>query len=204
MEVGMSDNWKVTGQYFESCNCNAVCPCIFLAPPTEGFCEALVGWHIEKGHLDGVELNNLNVSAWLHSPGSLTDGNWRLALYIDERATEAQKDAISALWGGEHGGHLAVIAGLVGELMSVKQVPIEFSQKERNHYLKVGIFAENNMQEIEGEDGGEVKISNHPLAVSPSEPVTISKSKSVTYNDNGINWHQSETVGLSAPFTYAA
>ena len=60
------------------------------------------------------------------------------------------------------------------------------------------------MQEIEGEDGGEVKISNHPLAVSPSEPVTISKSKSVTYNDNGINWHQSETVGLSAPFTYAA
>ena len=125
----MSNNWKVTGQYFESCNCDSVCPCIFLAPPTEGFCEALVGWHIEKGHLDGVELNDLNVSAWLHSPGSLTDGNWRLALYIDERATEAQKDAISALWSGEHGGHLAVIAGLVGELMSVKQVLIEFTMK---------------------------------------------------------------------------
>ena len=200
----MSENWKITGQYFESCNCDLVCPCIFLAPPTEGFCEALVGWHIEKGHLDDVELNDLKVSAWLHSPGSLTDGNWRLALYIDERATEAQKDAIVSLWSGEHGGHLAVIAGLVGEIMSVKQVPIEFIEKNRSHYLKVGEFAENNMHELEGEDGGEVKVSNHPLAVSPSEPVTISKSESVTYNDNGIKWHQSETVGLSAPFTYAA
>ena len=90
----MSDNWKITGQYFESCNCDLVCPCIFLAPPTEGFCEAFVGWHIEEGHLDGVQLNDIKVSAWLHSPGSLTDGNWKLALYIDDRATEEQKNAV--------------------------------------------------------------------------------------------------------------
>jgi len=200
----MSTNWKITGQYFESCNCDLVCPCIFLAPPTEGFCEAFVGWHIEDGHLDGVQLNDLKVSAWLHSPGSLTDGNWKLALYIDERANEAQKDAIVALWSGDHGGHLAVIAGLVGEIMSVKQVPIEFTQENRTHYLKVGEFGSNTMQELEGEDGGKVVVSNHPLAVSPSEPVTISKSVAAIYKDNGYDWHQSEKVGLSAPFTYAA
>jgi hypothetical protein len=200
----MSTNWKITGQYFESCNCDLVCPCIFLAPPTEGFCEAFVGWHIEDGHLDGVQLNDLKVSAWLHSPGSLTDGNWKLALYIDERANEAQKDAIVALWSGDHGGHLAVIAGLVGEIMSVKQVPIEFTQEGRTHYLKVGEFGSNTMQELEGEDGGKVVVSNHPLAVSPSEPVTISKSVAAIYKDNGYDWHQSEKVGLSAPFTYAA
>jgi hypothetical protein len=200
----MSTNWKITGQYFESCNCDLVCPCIFLAPPTEGFCEAFVGWHIEDGHLDGVQLNDLKVAAWLHSPGSLTDGNWKLALYIDERANEAQKDAIVALWSGDHGGHLAVIAGLVGEIMSVKQVPIEFTQENRTHYLKVGEFGSNTMQELEGEDGGKVVVSNHPLAVSPSEPVTISKSVAAIYKDNGYDWHQSEKVGLSAPFTYAA
>ncbi len=200
----MSTNWKITGQYFESCNCDLVCPCIFLAPPTQGFCEAFVGWHIESGHLDDVELNDLKVSAWLHSPGALTEGGWKLALYIDERATEAQKNAIVELWSGDHGGHLAIIAGLVGEVMSVKQVPIEFTQKDRTHYLKVGDIGVNIMHELEGEDGGEVKVSNHPLAVSPSEPVTISKSESATYKDNGIDWHQSEKVGLSAPFTYAA
>lgn len=200
----MSDNWKITGQYFESCNCDLVCPCIFLMPPTEGFCEAFVGWHIEDGHLDGVQLNDLKVSAWLHSPGALTEGNWKLALYIDDRATEEQKDAIVALWSGEHGGHLAIIASLVGEIMSVKQVPIEFVQKDRNHFLKVGDIGTNEMQELEGEDGGEVKVSNHPLAVSPSEPVTISKSVAAIYKDNGYDWHQTDKVGLSAPFTYAA
>ena len=200
----MSDNWKITGQYFESCNCYLVCPCIFLAPPTQGFCEAFVGWHIEEGHLDGVQLNDLKVSDWLHSPGALTEGNWRLALYIDDRATEEQKDAIVALWSGEHGGHLAVIAGLVGEIMSVKQVPIEFTKKDGTHFLKVGDIGSNTMQQLEGEDGGEVKVSNHPLAVSPSEPVTISKSVAAIYKDNGYDWHQSEKVGLSAPFTYAA
>ena len=92
----MSENWKIKGQYFESCTCDLVCPCIFLAPPTKGYCEALVGWHIEKGHLDGVELNDLKVSAWLHAPSALTDGGWKLALYIDERASEEQKDAIAA------------------------------------------------------------------------------------------------------------
>ena len=60
------------------------------------------------------------------------------------------------------------------------------------------------MQELEGEDGGKVVVSNHPLAVSPSEPVTISKSVAAIYKDNGYYWHQSEKVGLSAPFTYAA
>ncbi len=200
----MSDNWKITGQYFESCNCDLVCPCIFLAPPTEGFCEAFVGWHIEEGHLDGVQLDDIKVSAWLHSPGALTEGNWKLALYIDDRATEQQKNAIVELWSGNHGGHLAVIAGLVGEIMSVKQVPIEFTQKDRTHYLKVGDIGSNTMQELEGEDGGAVIVSNHPLAVSPSEPVTISKSVAAIYKDNGYDWHQSEKVGLSAPFTYAA
>ena len=87
--------------------------------------------------------------------------------------------------------------------MSVKQVPIEFVEDGANRHLKVGDIAENKMTQLEGEDGGVVKVSNHPLAVSPGEPVTISKSDSVTYTDNGYNWSQSETVGLSAPFTYA-
>jgi hypothetical protein len=91
----------------------------------------------------------------------------------------------------------------VGEIMSVKQVPIEFTQKDRTHYLKVGDFASNTMHEVEGEDGGKVIVSNHPLAVSPSQPTVISKSEAVVYKDNGFDWHQSETVGLSAPFVYA-
>ena len=77
----MSDNWSVKGNYFESCNCDLVCPCIFLEAPTEGFCEAQVGWSIDEGHLDGVDLSGRKIGVWLHAPckgenKNLTDGGW--------------------------------------------------------------------------------------------------------------------------------
>ena len=113
----MSDNWSVKGNYFESCNCDLVCPCIFLEPPTDGFCEAQVGWSIDEGNLDGVDLSGRKVAAWLHAPckgetGNLTDGGWSLALYVDDGASDEQFNAICELWSGNHGGHLAVIASL--------------------------------------------------------------------------------------------
>ena len=195
-------DWSLKGNYFESCTCDLVCPCIFLMPPTLGYCEALVGWHIENGHMNGTQLNGLNVAVWLHSPGSLTEGNWRLALYIDDQADDEQKDALTKIYGGEVGGHPAVLAGFVSDLMGVKSVPIEYREEGKKHHLVIKGIAENEMYSIDGEDGGDVKVDNHPLAVSPGFPLTVSRSKTVTYTDHGIDWSQSETVGLAAPFAY--
>ena len=97
--------------------------------PTAGYCEAIVGWNIEKGHCGDVSLDGINVGVWLHSPGNLTKGNWRLALYVDENANDAQFDAICSLWSGEGGGHLAVIASLVSEVMSAMKAKISFESR---------------------------------------------------------------------------
>lgn len=196
-------NWRLEGNYFESCNCDLVCPCIFLRPPTQGFCEAFVGWHVEKGHMDNVKLDGLSVAAWLHSPGALTDGGWRLALYIDERADEAQQKALEKIFGGEVGGHPAVLAGLVGEMLGVKSVPIEFKEEGRIHHLHIPGIGTNKTEALEGEDGGDVMVSNHPLAVSPSNPVQICASTEANYKDYDVEWKQNDKVGLSAPFAYA-
>lgn len=200
----MSDHpsWSLKGNYFESCNCDLVCPCIFLMPPTQGHCKALVGWHIAEGNMQSTRLDNLNVAVWLHSPGSLTDGGWRLALYIDERADQAQKDALTKIYGGEVGGHPAVLAGFVSELMGVKSAKIEFTESGKKHHLSIKDVAENEMYSLEGEDGTEVIVSNHPLAVSPTHPVVISKTKNLTFKDYDVDWTESETVGLSAAFSY--
>jgi len=197
-----TQNWALKGNYFESCTCDLVCPCIFLQPPTKGYCEALVGWHIAKGHMGNVKLDNLNVAVWLHSPGSLTDGKWRLALYIDDKADEKQKDALTQIYGGQVGGHPAVLASLVSELMGVKSASIEFKEEGKKRHLVIKGIAENEMYAIDGEDGGEVKVSNHPLAVSPSNPVVIHKSKQLRYQDYGVDWTKANTVGLAAPFAY--
>ncbi|MEG3592239.1 MAG: DUF1326 domain-containing protein [Pseudomonadota bacterium] len=197
----MSDNWKLEGNYFESCNCDLVCPCIFLDPPTEGFCEAQVGWEINKGHLDDVNLDGVKIGVWLHAPGPLTEGGWDLALYVDDKASKEQFDAVCQLWSGEHGGHLAIISSLVGNVMSAEQVPIEISTSNPRS-LKIGDVGELVMPEIEGADGKTVTVSNMPLAVAPGYDITVCRSEKNTYTGNGKNWSQVGKVGLASPFTY--
>ena len=198
----MSDNWSLEGHYFESCNCDLVCPCIFLMPPTKGYCHALVGWRIDKGHLDEVKLDGVKVAVYLEAPGLLTDGGWVVCLYIDEKATESQTNAIGELWSGKHGGHLAVIASLITDVKSVKQAPIDFSIEGKKRHLKVGKVGENEMYAIDGEDGNEVFVSNHPLAVAPGNPLIIHKAKKAWFRDSGFDHAHADTVGLASPFQY--
>ena len=197
-----SNDWSLKGNYFESCTCDLICPCITLKPPTTGTCTALLGWHIDEGHLDGVSLNDLNVSMFLQAPGLLTEGNFKVALYIDEGASDEQAQAITELYGGEHGGHLGVVASLVGEVVSVKKMPIEYAVDGKQRRLKVGDIAESVVNEVEGADGGPVIVSNPPLAIAPGHDITISNTEKVTYNDNGVEHAHDGTVSLASNFTY--
>ncbi len=199
----MANNWNLEGNYFESCTCDLVCPCIFLMPPTKGYCNALVGWKIDKGRLGEVKLDGIKVAVYLEAPGMLTDGGWKVNLYIDDAATEMQVMAISELWSGKHGGHLAVIAGLISEVKSVEQAPIDFIIDGKKRHLKIGKVGENEMYTIEGEDGGDVIVSNHPLAIAPGNDVSVAKSKKTWYRSNGIDHTHSDTVGLASAFQYS-
>ena len=80
--------WNVSGTYFETCNCEAACPCVFLSPPTEGDCTAIVGWHIDEGTHDGLAIDGLNVALAVYSSGHMAKTPWRAAVYLDERASE--------------------------------------------------------------------------------------------------------------------
>ena len=82
-------DWKVSGDYAESCNCDVLCPCIFLQPASMGPCNAMLVWDIKQGHCDDVKLDGVKVSAYLEAgTENLTDGNCTLALYIDENASD--------------------------------------------------------------------------------------------------------------------
>jgi hypothetical protein len=78
-------SWKLEGDYFEGCNCDIVCPCIFLGDPDEGNCHVICAWHIENGKYENISLDNINVVAMFISPGNMVTGpKWKAALYIDE------------------------------------------------------------------------------------------------------------------------
>ena len=196
--------YNLKGHYFESCSCTtAVCPCLFLNDPTEGYCKAFPSWHIEEGNLGDVRLDDLNVAAWLHSPGNLTQGNWRLALYIDERATPEQFKAIEELWGGKHGGHLGVIASLVSEYMGSKPAKITWKEEGKTRIMMVDGVGGVETEAYAGADGADVTLHDTPLAIAPPHPITISKSTRWRYQDNGVDVLLSGTAGLASAFTYS-
>src|SRR2546428_13187994 len=113
----------VEGDYFEACSCKVMCSCIFLAPATEDHCDVFIGWHIRTGKMGDVDLKGLNAALVVSSPKQMTDGGWKLALYIDERASKAQADALTGIFSGGAGGALANLWAPLGRGAGVTGAP---------------------------------------------------------------------------------
>lgn len=195
--------WNVSGTYFETCNCEAACPCVFLSPPTEGDCTAVVGWHIDEGHLDGVDLTGLNVGLAVYSGGHMATTPWRVALYVDDRASTEQAEALGAIFSGASGGHPAVLAGHIGEVMGMTTTPISFDADTSTLSFRLGELAEVQMTAIEGQGGDQITISGHPLAVAPGNAVIAARSDVFRYTDHGYEWELSGRNGFFSPFQYS-
>ena len=200
----MATAWNLSGTYAEACTCAAACPCIMLSDPTEGTCTALVGWHIDKGRYGDVALDSLNVAVGLHTPGNMAAKDWTAVLYLDERANEAQRNALTQIFAGKAGGHPALIAEHIATVAGVEAVPIQFESDGKSGRMKVGRAGEAEWQPIEGQGGGTVTIEGSPLAVSPGYPAVIGRASRARLNDHGIAFDVSGRQAMVAPFRYAS
>lgn len=200
--MNAKSDWRLEGRYFETCNCEVACPCVWLQPPSEGDCKLLVAWHIDTGHLENVRLDGLNVALACHAADNMIKGGWRAALYIDERADGAQTEAIQTIFTGQVGGHLQVLLGFVGEVWGIKQVAMDYQENGDSRSLSIPGIAEAEIQSIQGITGGEAYISNPPLCVVTSHASTVAKSKRFTYQDYGQAWVFSERNGYHSAFVY--
>ena len=200
----MAATWKVSGTYFEACNCDAACPCVFMSAPTAGSCSLLVAWHIDKGSFADVVLDGFNAVLALYSPEHMLKGGFKVALYVDDRANSEQRDALAAVFSGKAGGHMSALGPLIAEVLGVKAVPIQYEENGRKRRLSIPGIAESEIAPLSGQGGAEVTVNNHPFTVVPGFPAVVSKSTSVTYRDHGFNWQISEKNGFYSPFTYAS
>lgn len=199
----MSTQWQMHGDYLESCNCKGACPCLFLGSPTEGNCTALVGWHIADGRYGDVELGGLNVVVALDSPGPMAEGNWTVVLYLDERANARQQEALGAIFGGQAGGHPELLGSMIGEVLGVEPMPIDFVIEQGRRHLRIGESAGADIVAIEGQGGEEVVIRKHPFAVAPGQDLIAAQSRSLRHQSHGINMDVSERTAYYSPFSYA-
>src|ERR1700722_10066155 len=184
----MSTSWKIAGSYFEACNCEVACPCVFTSPPSSGECTALIAWHIDQGRFGEVDLNALNAVLAVHSPGHMLEAKWKVALYVDEQANQSQRDALTQIFSGQAGGHLAGLAPLIGEVLGVKSAPIEYRAEGKRRSVRLGNFADAEIDGLPGQDGDDVTINNHPFTADPSFPAGVANSKQMRFSDYGFKW----------------
>jgi hypothetical protein len=194
--------WHLAGTYFETCNCEAACPCVFTSPPTEGQCTALVAWHIDQGKFGDVTLDGLNIALAVHAPGTMVETKWRAAAYFDDRASQAQSDALHAIFSGKSGGHPAVLASFIGEIVGAKNVPMRYDGKGKTRRLEIPGVAEAEIEALDGQGGEPITIHNHPLCVAPAQPAQVARSKRFRYSDLGFDWKLSGRNGFMSDFAY--
>jgi hypothetical protein len=163
--------WSLEGSYFETCSCDLMCPCnmSFDHGATYDYCRVVLVFNIRQGTIEGTDVSGLKVAAVVDSPKVMTEGNWRLGLFIDETATDLQAELLTAVLGGQKGGPMEALAPLVGQMLGVERAPIEIVEDGLRHSVRIGDAVDFEIEDIVpfGVDTGEpVRLVGvfHPVA----------------------------------------
>jgi hypothetical protein len=143
-------SWKISGSYFETCSCNVICPCTasLALGATLDRCKVTLVFNIHKGNVDGTDVGGVTVAAIADTPKVMTDGNWRLGVFIDAAASDEQAERLGGVFSGALGGPVAGLAPLVGENLGVQRVPIEVREDGLRHSIRIGDAVEFEVEDV--------------------------------------------------------
>jgi hypothetical protein len=195
--------WRLEGTYFENCNCEGACPCTvssFQLPAHNERCTVVLAFHVDRGEIDGVGVDDLSVVLLGDAPQQMTDGNWSVGLYVDERASGDQAEKLGAVFSGQVGGPFALLAPLIGEVLGLEQVPIEYVDDARLHRLRIGDRIEVEIEDIQA-DGHDQPTRVVGIQHPANSTVTLSTTRRSRVDAFGIRFEGS--AGSSAPFAWA-
>lgn len=131
--------WSFRAEYFQACSCDYGCPCEFQAPPSRGFCEGVGAWRILEGRYDNVRLDGLGLAYAAHWPAALHLGNGTAAIFVDERATEEQRNALLNIASGQAGGMpFSIIVTTLSKVLDPQFIRFEFDSNGKNSRARIG------------------------------------------------------------------
>jgi len=172
--------YEVEGRLLEVCTCNVLCPCWIGEDPDGGTCESTLGWRIENGTIDGVDVSGLTIAMTVHIPGNILKGNWTALVFVDDQSTAQQQEAMLKLFTGQLGGPIADLAALVGEVVAVERVPITFTVDEGKGTLDLGGITRAELTSYQGATGKPTVLSETVFSTIPGSPVYVGKADSYT------------------------
>ena len=197
--------WKLAGTYFENCNCDWVCPCTvtsFASPATGDRCQVILNYHVRRGEVDGVDVSGRGVSIVADTPKRMLDGGWRVGLIIDDKASKEQADKLTAVFAGQVGGPIGNIAPLIGELLGIERLPVEYSEHGNKHSIRIGDSVAIEVEDYAAQEGGETtKLTG--VAHPSGSTITIARPTSSKIKAFGMEFHSAGKSAFSAPFNWA-
>ena len=198
--------WNLKGTYFETCSCDLMCPCnmSFDHGATYDYCRVTLVFNITEGEIEGTDVGGLKVAAIADTPKVMTEGNWKLGMFIDEQASDEQMEKLIAVFGGQKGGPMETLAPLVGEMVGVERAPIEIVEDGLNHSVRIGSAIDFEIEDIVPfgiETGEPVRLTGmfHPVA----SEFNAAEAKRSNIDAFGISYEGKTGISTSE-FSWAA
>jgi hypothetical protein len=197
--------WKLQGTYFETCSCEVVCPCTASLALGADYdrCRVTLVFRVADGDVDGTDVSGLTVAAVADTPKVMTDGNWRLGVYIDAAASDDQAAKLGAVFGGQRGGPMEALGPLIGENLGVERAAIEVTEDGLRHSVKIGDAIDFEIEDVVSfgvESGKPARLTGifHPAG----SELTIAKATRSSIDAFGIEYEGKSA--FSSPFSWAA
>jgi hypothetical protein len=199
-------SWSLKGSYVETCSCDLICPCNanMAHGATYDYCRVTFAFNIREGEIEGTDVGGLKVAAIADTPKVMTEGNWRLGVFVDENASDEQADKLVQVFGGQLGGPMAGLAPLVGEMLGVERAAIDIEDDGLRHSVKVGDAIDFEIEDIVPfgvETGEPVRFQGmfHPAGSN----LTIAEATRSRINAFGIEY-EGKTGLSTSEFSWAA
>jgi hypothetical protein len=171
--------WEIHGMEFGNCNCSYGCPCQFNALPTHGHCRAIGFFRIDEGHFDKTRLGGLNMALAASWPGAVHEGRGALQPIIDERADEAQGEALLGIMTGKETDDMATFFAVYSAMCDTIHDPI---------HTRITIDADMDARTARCEAVGVATGRGEPIR----NPVTGAEHRAGIVLPNGFEYTQNE------------
>ena len=199
-------SWKLEGSYFETCSCDVVCPCTasFALGATRDRCRVTLVFNVKSGEVEGTDVGGLTVAAVADTPKVMSEGNWRLGVFIDAAASDEQAQKLGAVFSGALGGPMQALGPLVGESLGVERAPIEVREDGLKHSVRIGDAVDFEIEDVVpfGSPSGEpVKLTGvfHPAG----SELTVARATRSKVDAFGISYDANAAFSRS-DFSWAA
>jgi hypothetical protein len=197
-------SWRLSGTYFENCNCAVTCPCAvsgFRVPADNERCVVLLAFQVDSGEIDRIDVSGLSYAVLADAPGAMGEGNWRVGLLMDAAASPEQAEALAAVASGQRGGAPAAFNPLVGETLGMETAAIDFVEGGPRHSVRIGDLADVEVEDFWPEGAEEpTRLTGVPHPVSTT--LTAARATRSKVRAFGIELDAVGKNGHAAPFSW--